>query len=57
MAIQKGPREGEKVICPRCRSSELLFIDGYTVRWATCPKCKFKKLMEQEKKTIKVVPL
>ncbi len=57
MAAQRNPREEEKAICPRCRSSELLFIEGFTVRWATCPKCKFKKLMEQEKKPIKVVSL
>ena len=54
--ISPPPEEGRPK-CPRC-GEEALFIEGRFVRWLTCPKCKFKKLMEKEEdKSIKIVSL
>jgi hypothetical protein len=50
------PKESDRVKCPRC-GEEAIIIDGRFVRWLTCPKCKFKKLMEKKDKGIKVTPL
>ena len=46
----------DRTTCPRC-GSEAWFIEGKTIKWLICPRCKFKKLMEQEEPEIKVVPL
>jgi len=52
------PTEGDRTRCPRC-GEEAIFIDGRFVRWLTCPKCKFKKLLEKKDETtqVKVVSL
>jgi len=46
----------DRVPCPRC-GEEAIVIDGRTVKWLTCPKCKFKKLIEKEDEGIKVTSL
>ncbi len=57
MAIKQISSEGDKKIrCPRC-GEEALIIEGRFVRWLTCPKCKFKKLMRKEEEKVKVVSL
>ena len=50
------PEESDRVKCPRC-GEEAIIIDGRFVIWLTCPKCKFKKLMEKKDKGIRVTPL
>jgi len=58
MALKQiSPAPSKKNQCPRC-GQEALIIEGKTVKWFTCinPKCRFKKLMENEE-NIKVVPL
>ena len=50
------PEKSDRVPCPRC-GEEAIIIDGKTVRWLTCPKCKFKKLMEKEDEGVKVTSL
>lgn len=58
MAMKSIRRQEELTICPRCNSEKLLFIEGQLTRWATCPKCKFKKLLEKtERGTVKVTPM
>jgi len=47
------PPESDRTRCPRC-GEEAIIIDGRFVRWLTCPKCKFKKLLEKEDETTKV---
>jgi tRNA(Ile2) C34 agmatinyltransferase TiaS len=55
MAIkQLSPAASEdRPKCPRC-GEEAIYIDGRFVRWLTCPKCKFKKLLEKEDEMTKV---
>ena len=51
-------KDTEETTCPKCMSANLLFIDGTLTRWATCPKCKFKKLIEKtDRGAIRVTPL
>ena len=58
MAIKQlePPKKDDRVFCPRC-GEEAIIIDGRFVKWLTCPKCKFKKLMEKEDEGIKVTSL
>jgi len=42
--------------CPRC-SNKLLTIDGSFIKWLTCPKCKYKKLVEKKSNGIKITSL
>jgi Zn finger protein HypA/HybF involved in hydrogenase expression len=57
MAIKQiSSVEDDKMRCPRC-GEEALVIEGKFVRWLTCPKCKFKKLMRKEDEKIKIVSL
>ena len=57
MAIRQiDQKSKDRTNCPRC-GSEAIFIDARTVRWLTCPKCKFKKLMEREQPDVTVTPL
>jgi ribosomal protein S27AE len=54
---QLGPSDkNDRTFCPRC-GEEAIIIDGRTVKWLTCPKCKFKKLMEKEDEGVKVTSL
>lgn len=54
MAIkQMEDKTTDRVFCPRC-GQEAIIIDGKTVKWLNCPKCKFKKLMEKHDDTIRV---
>jgi len=54
---QLGPSENkDRALCPRC-GEEAIVIDGRTVKWLNCPKCKFKKLIEKEDEGIKVTSL
>ena len=46
----------DREICPRC-GAEALIINARTIKWLTCPKCKFKKLLEKKPEPIKVTPL
>ncbi|MHA2338744.1 MAG: hypothetical protein ACXACX_15660 [Candidatus Hodarchaeales archaeon] len=59
--LDDKPIEKEKISnpCPKCGGETLdIDVEGMIVRWMTCPKCKFKKLVEKEdKKTVKVTPL
>lgn len=44
--------------CPKCNSTEILTINGVFVKWLTCQKCKYKKLIEnKEKPKVKVESL
>lgn len=60
MAIRQIPPGKEKskdrTRCPRC-GEEALIIDSKLVQWITCPKCKFKKLVEKKDRGVKVVHL
>lgn len=58
MAIKQlePSKKDDRVFCPRC-GEEAIIIDGKIVKWLTCPKCKFKKLMEKEDDGIKVTSL
>lgn len=48
----------EDLMCPKCRSAKLLIIEGSLTKWATCPNCKFKKLMSKtDSRTVRVTPL
>ncbi|MBU5558017.1 MAG: hypothetical protein QW751_02565 [Candidatus Aenigmatarchaeota archaeon] len=48
----------DESFCPKCRSSKLLYIEGSLTRWATCPNCKFKKLVAKtDTRTVRVTPL
>jgi hypothetical protein len=49
-------RKSDTVNCPRC-GAEAIIIDGMTVQWLNCPKCKFKKLMEKQDEGIKVTSI
>jgi len=49
-------KEDEPKICPKCKH-ELITIDGTFIRWLTCTKCKFKKLLEKEREVVKVFPI
>ena len=43
--------------CPRC-NDKVLIINGTFIRWLTCPKCKYKKLLENtEKPQVKITPM
>lgn len=54
---QLGPSDkNNRTFCPRC-GEEAIIIDGRTVKWLTCPKCKFKKLMEKEDEGVRVTNL
>ena len=53
---QMREKSKDRTTCPRC-GAEALLIQATTVKWLTCPYCKFKKLMEAEKEDIKVTPL
>ena len=62
MATTQLPEEKkqplEEAICPKCRGGKLLFIDGELTRWATCPNCKFKKLVSKtDSRSVRVTPL
>ncbi len=53
----KEERSKDRTECPRC-GSDAIYIDGKTVRWLSCPNCKFKKLMDQKSdRPITVKPL
>lgn len=52
--IQEKSKDRET--CPRCGGMALI-IDGSYIKWLTCTKCKFKKIMEKREKPIEVVPL
>ena len=57
MALKQiDSKSKDRTNCPRC-GGEAVFIEAKTVRWLTCTKCKFKKLMEREVEPIKVTPL
>jgi predicted RNA-binding Zn-ribbon protein involved in translation (DUF1610 family) len=58
MALKQIEPKGKSdmVPCPRC-GEEAIVIDGRFVKWLTCPKCKFKKLMEKEDEGVKITPL
>jgi len=45
--------DSDRPRCPRC-GEEAIYIDGRFVRWLTCPKCKFKKLLEKEDEVTKI---
>jgi DNA-directed RNA polymerase subunit RPC12/RpoP len=48
----------DETMCPKCRSGKLLFIEGELTQWATCPNCKFKKLVaKKDSRTVRVTPL
>ncbi|MDD5416584.1 MAG: hypothetical protein PHU12_01260 [Candidatus Aenigmarchaeota archaeon] len=49
-------RSSDITNCPRC-GGEAVFIDGKTIKWLTCTKCKFKKVMEKEQENVQVIPL
>lgn len=58
MQMRDERKKEDETMCPKCRSANLLFIDGTLTRWATCPKCKFKKLVEKtDTRTVRVTPL
>lgn len=42
--------------CPRC-GGEAIFIDGKMIKWLTCTKCKYKKVIEKEEEPINFIPL
>ena len=49
---KRGPTK-----CPKC-SEKVLIIDGTFIKWLTCPKCKYKKLISnKDKPPIKVTSL
>ncbi len=48
--------KSDTVSCPRC-GEEAIIIDGRFVKWLTCPKCKFKKLMAKKDNDIRVTSL
>ena len=49
-------RKRDAMNCPRC-GSQAIIIDGQTVQWLNCPKCKFKKLMEKHDDGIKITSI
>jgi hypothetical protein len=57
MALRQLGSKGGRELCPRCGSEPLLFIEGTFIKWATCPKCRYKKLLEKEKTGPRVVSL
>lgn len=49
---KRGPTK-----CPKCQG-KILIIDGTFIKWLTCPKCKYKKLISnKDKPPIKVTSL
>lgn len=54
--IEPEKQSKDRIRCPQC-GEQALIIDSKLVRWITCPKCKFKKLVRQKDEGIKVVPL
>ena len=57
MALKQIERTSKDIMsCPRC-GGEAVIIDGKIVKWLTCTKCKFKKVLEQKKPGIKIIPL
>lgn len=58
MALKQIDSKGKSdtVPCPRCGEAAIV-IDGRFVKWLTCPKCKFKKLIEKKDDGIKVTSL
>ena len=54
--IDKKEGSKDRTRCSQC-GEEALIIDSKLVQWITCPKCKFKKLIEKEDEGIKVTPL
>lgn len=58
MAMKQVGNKEDTKICPRCGAAELLYIEGSLTKWVTCPKCRFKKLMEKDERgAIVVTPL
>ena len=43
--IKVQTAKDEPTRCPRC-NDKILIINGTFIRWMTCPKCKYKKLLE-----------
>ena len=55
MAIKQiEPRSDDRMNCPRC-GGEAIIIEGKIIKWLTCTKCKFKKVLEQNKQDIKLI--
>jgi len=55
MALKQIQDKSDDIMtCPRC-GGEAVVIDGKIVKWLTCTKCKFKKVLEQNKDDIKVI--
>ncbi len=52
--IENKSKDIEK--CPRC-GEDAVIIDGRIIKWLTCTKCKFKKVLEQKKPDISIVSL
>ena len=60
MAIKTVKKSEDLQTCPRCGEEVLAInVEGLFVKWLTCPKCKFKKLVkrEEEIRPVKVVSL
>ncbi len=58
MALKQLDKNQSKDImkCPRC-GGEAVVIDGRIIKWLTCTKCKFKKVLEKKEESIKIIPL
>ena len=57
MALKQIERKSKDIMkCPRC-GGEAVVIDGRIIKWLTCTKCKFKKVLEQKKQDIVITPL
>ncbi|MFQ6021032.1 MAG: hypothetical protein ACE5J4_03420 [Candidatus Aenigmatarchaeota archaeon] len=60
--LGEKPKKSKKEIenpCPKCGEETLeIEVEGMFVKWLTCPKCKFKKLVKRkDDRSVKVVPL
>ena len=55
MAVKQMAQKGDedKINCPKC-GEKALIIDGRTIKWLTCPNCKYKKLIKKEEDTQRV---
>ncbi len=52
----KLEEEDYPTVCPSCKH-ELVSIEGATVKWIKCTSCKFKKLLPQKEKVIKITAI
>lgn len=57
MALKQIQNKSDDIVrCPRC-GGEAVIIDGRIIKWLTCTKCKFKKVLEQKPQDIIITPL